>query len=106
MTRYTHAQSRRIKTEQRNEQRKREDRDEKYIHADSIMREYEKAYAAYHGHDIQLKYYTGWVTRVGHDGTQAQMAKWGPVRLHDLPARTAELWSRVHAQEIENGSAT
>jgi hypothetical protein len=66
--------------------------DAKAFEADRIMREYEKAYAACNGRDIQLMYASGWVRGKGIANTY---------RLGNLERMTQALWARVHEQEIQ-----
>lgn len=92
------AKERRIRRERAHDMRVREDRDERNMHHDEIMREYEKAYAAANGRDIRLQYTSGWVRQAGVVGGTA--FTWGPHRVRELPRMAQQLWARVHEQEL------
>ena len=61
---------------------------------DHIMAEYEEAYLAANGRAIVLNYVSGW----------ARSRHWGPYRIRELPKLTANLWARVHEQEITDAT--
>lgn len=96
------AMQRRIKRERRIELTKAEDRDERAMHVDEILRAYEDAYQRYNGRKIVLCYIRGFVRLDGahtprHDGCQVIMK---PYRLKEIESMTRELEARIHASEL------
>lgn len=69
-------------------------REERALHANEIMREYEHAYASVYNILLELRYEHGWV--------HCDHLK--PMRLTDVPHKTEQLWASVHAIELNGES--